>query len=376
MLCPVCGKSVDSISQIASLCPTCEASEPKKEIQEEQDNDYNSSDGSTFRTSEYEFAGFWLRVAAHIVDGAVIYIIASVIMMFFLTSFVTVLTTSYFFSFLRSSLIYLMFTHLIAVVLSILFVLIVMPPLFECSSMQGTIGKYLIGLRVTKIDGKSRIGFFRALIRSFIRGILFIGTIFCSFTQRKQSLHDIFCDTLVIRHRKVPPFRIFCYVVGSLVVTTTCSRLSNKDKDQEFSTHSTWTINNESLGPITPQANEFLSQFEKHIGGTQNMGPANNQIKVAQPAPVQIPTNSKQPSQSQFHEITKEQKEQKEKLERDLQRINEEIKKIQQGNNPTNVAQPTPNQFPLPSEVEAKKELDPSKMSEFDRRVFLNKKKK
>ena len=72
----------------------------------------------------------------------------------------------------------------------------------ESSSKQATIGKMVLGLRVTDLEGR-RISFLRATGRhfaKFISGmILLIGYIMAGFTQRKQALHDMIAGTYVIR---------------------------------------------------------------------------------------------------------------------------------------------------------------------------------
>ena len=76
--------------------------------------------------------------------------------------------------------------------------------LCESSAWQATVGKLALGIRVTDMGGR-RISFGRALgrylakILSFL--ILFVGVIMVAFTQRKQGLHDIMCGTLVLNGR-------------------------------------------------------------------------------------------------------------------------------------------------------------------------------
>lgn len=74
--------------------------------------------------------------------------------------------------------------------------------LLESSSWQGTIGKKVLGLRVTDLDGH-RIGFGRATGRYFgtiLSGMIcFIGFIMVAFTEKQQALHDMLAGTLVVR---------------------------------------------------------------------------------------------------------------------------------------------------------------------------------
>ena len=72
----------------------------------------------------------------------------------------------------------------------------------ESSSWQATLGKKLLGLKVTDLAG-NRITFARASGRFFgkiLSGmILGIGFLMAGFTARKQALHDILAGCLVLR---------------------------------------------------------------------------------------------------------------------------------------------------------------------------------
>ncbi len=74
--------------------------------------------------------------------------------------------------------------------------------MMESSSKQATLGKMAVGIRVTDVRGQ-RISFGRATGRHFGKIIsalsLFIGYMMAGWTQRKQALHDMMADTLVVR---------------------------------------------------------------------------------------------------------------------------------------------------------------------------------
>jgi uncharacterized RDD family membrane protein YckC len=74
--------------------------------------------------------------------------------------------------------------------------------LAETSPMGATLGKRLLGMRVTKVDG-SRVGIVRSLSRNLLKGLsaalLMIGFAMAGFTKRKQALHDLMTRTLVVR---------------------------------------------------------------------------------------------------------------------------------------------------------------------------------
>lgn len=72
----------------------------------------------------------------------------------------------------------------------------------ESSSYQATLGKMILGMKVTGLNG-NRISFGRATGRHFAKWIsgmiLCIGYIMVGFTERKQGLHDLLAGTLVRR---------------------------------------------------------------------------------------------------------------------------------------------------------------------------------
>jgi uncharacterized RDD family membrane protein YckC len=75
--------------------------------------------------------------------------------------------------------------------------------LMESSAWQATLGKKVLGLYVTDLEGR-RLGFGRATGRYFAKAIsnftLLIGYIIAGFTKKKQALHDIIAGCLVLRN--------------------------------------------------------------------------------------------------------------------------------------------------------------------------------
>jgi uncharacterized RDD family membrane protein YckC len=77
----------------------------------------------------------------------------------------------------------------------------------ESSKKQATFGKQIFGLKVTDIEGR-RISSLRAggrfLGKILSITIFFIGVFLILFTRKKQGLHDIFSNTIVVS--KLPEF--------------------------------------------------------------------------------------------------------------------------------------------------------------------------
>jgi uncharacterized RDD family membrane protein YckC len=75
--------------------------------------------------------------------------------------------------------------------------------LLQSSSWQATVGQRAVGVHVTDLDGK-RISFARASGREFasiLSGLIFgIGYLMIIWTRRKQALHDMLANTLVVRN--------------------------------------------------------------------------------------------------------------------------------------------------------------------------------
>jgi uncharacterized RDD family membrane protein YckC len=74
----------------------------------------------------------------------------------------------------------------------------------ESSAWQGTVGKLALGIRVTDMKG-ARLSFLRALGRypaKYLSAIILgIGFLMVAWTQRKQGLHDLIANTLVLNGR-------------------------------------------------------------------------------------------------------------------------------------------------------------------------------
>jgi uncharacterized RDD family membrane protein YckC len=78
----------------------------------------------------------------------------------------------------------------------------------ESSPKQGTLGKMLLGIRVTDIDG-GRVDFKTASIRFFGKiistALAGAGFIMAPFTPNYQALHDVIAKTMVVRYKKMTP---------------------------------------------------------------------------------------------------------------------------------------------------------------------------
>jgi serine/threonine-protein kinase len=132
------------------------------------------------------YASFWKRFGAYMIDG-IILVIPSLI--------------------LSKSLPYFGLSTGLGFVLSFLY-----RPFFESSSLAGTPGKALIGIAVVNESGDA-ITFKQACIRffcSYLSGLLLcIGYFIQPFTAKRQTLHDMISETLVIERASSPDINYF-----------------------------------------------------------------------------------------------------------------------------------------------------------------------
>ncbi|MGB2672019.1 MAG: RDD family protein [Candidatus Acidiferrum sp.] len=153
-----------------------------------------------------EYAGFWLRFVAYIIDGIVscIAFVILLIPLFVLTGAGAALgriisgedVGDDVSAFLGAGFI-LGFFGIILVVSWLYYAL------SESSSWQATLGKKILNLKVTDMTGQ-RITFGRASGRYFAKIItgmipLLIGYIMAGFTEKKQAIHDMIASCLVLR---------------------------------------------------------------------------------------------------------------------------------------------------------------------------------
>ena len=97
----------------------------------------------------------------------------------------------------------------------------------QASSWQATVGKLAVGVKVVRSDG-SAIGFWRGFLRYFayvLSGALTCGigfvvsALMSGLSERKQALHDLICDTLVVdKHAFTPQQHLQSEELGTVTV--------------------------------------------------------------------------------------------------------------------------------------------------------------
>ena len=151
------------------------------------------------------YAGFWLRLIAHIIDGVVLMVVFGILFLIGI-AFVGIGALRQAAESMQQSdpefpiaiIAMIVFVGIAAVIASWIYYAYT-----ESSANQGTLGKMALGLIVTDMEGR-RISFGRATGRYFAKIItglipLGIGYMMAGFTEKKQALHDMIVGTLVLR---------------------------------------------------------------------------------------------------------------------------------------------------------------------------------
>lgn len=150
------------------------------------------------------YAGFWKRVVALLVDSVIVIILLIPIALF---SLVDSLVWVYYVGSISLNWLYFAF--------------------FESSGWRATPGKKLLQINVVNLNG-DRITFARATGRYFAKFfsaiILGVGYLMAAFTGKKQALHDIIADTLVITDSKKELSGMRAYIPSPATQTVIVNR--------------------------------------------------------------------------------------------------------------------------------------------------------
>lgn len=150
----------------------------------------------------FNYAGFWIRVAASIID-AIILGTANFILQFVFTSFASMPDMSDAITNNPQMLHQFIMPFIIFLIIQI--AVGIGYPTFFVGKYGATPGKMICGLKIIRPDG-SRVSYLRAFARYFAQMlsglILCIGYLMVAFDDECRALHDRICDTRVIRKER------------------------------------------------------------------------------------------------------------------------------------------------------------------------------
>jgi uncharacterized RDD family membrane protein YckC len=156
---------------------------------------------ATAPSEDVSYAGFWQRAFAGVIDAVILTLVlwAAVILSFIIAKGPA--------------------SPIVAPVIALLSILYYV--VLESGSRQATFGKMLMGIKVTNLEGvKISIArsFGRSLSKVLLSPIAAIDFIVCTFSSKKQALHDMIAGTLVLRSRESNAVRTILVFILSIIL--------------------------------------------------------------------------------------------------------------------------------------------------------------
>jgi uncharacterized RDD family membrane protein YckC len=203
MYCSRCGATVNDAATFCSSCghPLLSgASAPGAVVQTQLPNV-----AAVPARPRVEYAGFWIRFLAYLIDSVILglgflLVVIPIAFLFGLGDLIRQIHPEQEIG--DAGGLVLIGLILLAMILAI-FATWLYHALMESSSWQATVGKKVLDLVVTDMEGK-RVSFGRSTGRHFAKIItnmipLAIGYILAGFTERKQAVHDMISGCLILR---------------------------------------------------------------------------------------------------------------------------------------------------------------------------------
>lgn len=154
-------------------------------------------DSPNLSQQKLAYAGFWIRVAAFLIDMILVYFA-----IFLVGGVASVFVVSGDLSLEENPMALVGFMLMYVVMLG---AIVSYFALMESSDKQATLGKMAVGIKVGKANGE-KISFLNAVGRYFAKAlsglILYIGYIMVAFDTKNQGLHDKLANTYVFYSNK------------------------------------------------------------------------------------------------------------------------------------------------------------------------------
>jgi len=201
-----------------------------------------------------QYGGFWVRFLAFLADSAIVFVISSALFV--------------------GAAMALAPGDLTLAVIAIWILGFLYWPVLNASRLGATFGKAILGLRVSRFDGR-RISFPRALWREiakiFSGAVFMLGYVIAAVTPRKQALHDLMAATYVSREGVS---RVFPAVLVALAGFATPVFVAPMLVDPSV------------MAGMEKMATDTVSQYDPM---SQAPRPATPAVKVAPKAPTAAP---------------------------------------------------------------------------------------
>jgi uncharacterized RDD family membrane protein YckC len=195
LYCAECGRptAADELASFGQMkvCPACKNNYAQK-LRE-----------GVVNPVAFRYAGFWLRFVAAIIDGIITNLVSGIAQFAVLGSFSTFggITTE-----VGAEAMWAALAGRVGLAVALGTAIHACYEAFFVAHLGATPGKLALGLKVVRPDG-GPVSLGRAFGRYFAKMlsamILFIGYIMVGFDSQKRALHDMICDTRVIKTRDI-----------------------------------------------------------------------------------------------------------------------------------------------------------------------------
>ncbi len=151
--------------------------------------------GRAAKGTQSKYAGFWIRLAASLIDGLIL--MAAI----FIYAMLAIIPVIMFGDPFKSGSLLLALFFILVIFLG--FFLLIMYEIWFTKKKGATPGKMAVGIKVVKLDS-SRIGWGDSIVRYLVKSIgsswivLYLGVLWIIWDKRKQGWHDKAAGTVVV----------------------------------------------------------------------------------------------------------------------------------------------------------------------------------
>ena len=173
-------------------------------MEEQEQEQSQSQSQSTEQTVEQpQYAGFWIRFVALIIDSIILGFVSFVLMVPLLGALgLTAVGMGDISDMEETAMLGLLAGFGTTLYISNFIITWLYYSLLQSGKWQATLGKKAVGIKVTDLNGE-RISFLTATLRYFGKiissMIMLIGYLMAAFTAKKQALHDMIASTYVVK---------------------------------------------------------------------------------------------------------------------------------------------------------------------------------
>jgi uncharacterized RDD family membrane protein YckC len=228
-----------------------------------------------------QYAGFFTRLLAFLADAAIVFLVSAAI----LTGAALALAPDF----------------LTPVAFGVCLIGLLYWPVMHASRVQGTFGKAIVGLKVSRFDGR-RISIVRSVWRElskvFSSAIFMLGYLFAAVLPRKQALHDLLGATYVVREGPSHPLAaLLVAAVGFALPAIVVPMLVDASLMKKAATVAEGLVSTDLVKQVPAPVQEVARQALGHAQEAMKLvlSPIHDLMKPAAPPVAKAPVAKPRP---------------------------------------------------------------------------------